>query len=101
MAGAMFSSALEAFMDHLRLVKPEWRVMIEDEAELCNQLSALIQAANANKKVDKKIEKMKSLLGPGGEMIHMREFKGPVRMPVRPSIEVCLFLVLFVFVVRA
>jgi len=85
--GPMFTDALDSFLASLLMVAPEWHKMLHQENDLISKLIQLGELANTQRRVDKKVERLRQLLGPEGEMKSLRDFES-TNMPVRPQIEV-------------
>jgi len=91
--GNMYSQVLKRFMDALgstvQAQSEGWLQMLEQQGRLIQQLIELGDTAkNGKGRVEKKVERMRMLLQPDGEFKTLRQFAQPIRVPVRPEIQV-------------
>jgi phosphatidylinositol 3-kinase len=91
--GPRFKAVHEEFLTRLETLQDEkqcpWLGYMQQQSKLIDNLIELGQRANeVNGRVKQKIERMRELLGNGGEMHHLRHFAEPVRMIVRPDVTV-------------
>lgn len=85
--GKMYKVVLVEFLEELETKKPEWSEQISDQLVMIKDLISLSEHANRVRRVDKKVEKMRSALAEEGEFKHLRDYQRPVRLPVRPDIR--------------
>jgi len=90
--GAMYALVLKGFMEQLsrqdEAQGTRWVDMLEQQGRLIQQLIALSAAAAVNNtRVDRRIVKMRQLLA-DGEFKALRSFQQPIRISVRPEVQV-------------
>lgn len=85
--GKTFAEARDSFMKRLHSIQPDWHSTLKLQDDLIGKLISLSEKANMERGIERKVEKMRKLLEPEGEMKALRHFPSTV-MPVAPEVQV-------------